>query len=157
MSGNTGGNRDSGINTSRGLSDDPQSTEGKVMVQPYSAKVCTSSLQFSGRLNKIVSTRLKQVKAQHHDTLKHAAGYLFLDGFLDATQLVARGKQSKKAQRQFISEKRDEAVMRLQEAGIIPVLPPWFSISWFVLRWVIIPFIQALLEDYSSPDPVLVS
>ena len=120
------------------------------MIQPYSAKVCTSAIELNGRLSKIVNTRLKQVNAQHHGTLKHAAGYLFLDGFLDATQLCVRGKESKKAQRQFIEKQRDEAVMRLQEAGIIPVLPPWFSLSWFVLRWVIIPFIQALLEDYSS-------
>jgi hypothetical protein len=124
--------------------------EGANMIQPYSAKACTSSLLIHARLNKIVNTRLKQVKAQHHNTLKHAAGYLFLDGFLDATQLCVRGKESKKAQRQFIEKQRDEAVMRLQEAGIIPVLPPWFSLSWFVLRWVIVPFIQSLLEDYSS-------
>ena len=131
--------------------------EGASMVQPYSAKVCTSSLMLHGRLNRIVNTRLRQVKEQHHDTLKHAAGYLFLEGFLDSTQLVARGKESKKSQRQFIETQRDEAVMRLQEAGIIPVIPPWFSLAWFVLKWVIVPFIQSLLEDYSQPEKAVVS
>ena len=56
--------------------------EGASMVQPYSAKVCTASLGLHGRLNRIVNTRLRQVKEQHHDTLKHAAGYLFLEGCL---------------------------------------------------------------------------
>jgi hypothetical protein len=120
------------------------------MIQPYSAKVCTSAIEFNGRLSKIVSTRLKQVNAQHHGTLKHAAGYLYLDGFLDSTQLVARGKESKRARRKFIEQQRDEAVTRLQEAGIIPVLPTWFSVAWFVLRWVVIPFIDALLDEYSN-------
>ena len=120
------------------------------MIQPYSAKVCTSAIELNGRLSKIVNTRLKQVNTQHHGTLKHAAGFLYLYGFLDSTQLVARGKSSKRARRKFIEQQLDEAVARLQEAGIIPVLPSWFSFAWFVLRWVIIPFVDALLDEYSN-------
>ena len=121
-----------------------------MIVQPFSAKVCQAALPLSGRLNRSVTTQLKRVKTQHHDMLKHAAGHLFLSEFLNDTMMVCAGKSSKKAQRKFLDEHVSEAVFQLQEAGIIPIAPQWFSMAWFVFRWVILPFIKQLLYDYNE-------
>jgi hypothetical protein len=82
--------------------------------------------------------------------LKHAAGHLYLSMFLDDTARVCLGKNSRKAQRRYIDEQVNEAVLNLQDAGIIPIAPPWFSLAWFVFKWVIVPFIKQLLYDYNG-------
>jgi len=119
-------------------------------VQPYSQRVCHQSIHLNRILSDVVASLLTKVKTEHHDVLKHAAGQLFLDEFLDDTARVACGKQSRKARRQFIEDQTSTAVARLQECEIIPVAPPWFSLTWFVLRWVIIPFIRQLIEAYAD-------
>jgi len=118
----------------------------------YNVSTCTAAIQFNGRLSNIVSTELRLVKDQHHETLKYAAGWLYLNGFLDMTCLVACGASTRRERRKFIVERRDLAVAQLREAGIIPAMPPIFSLAWFVFKWVILPFIQNLLDRYSDPD-----
>ena len=127
-----------------------ESSEDSEMVQAYSAKACQAALPLSGRLSRSVSTQLKRVKPQHHDMLKHAAGHLYLSQFLDDTARVCLGKNSKKAQRKYMDEQVDEAVAELRDAGIIPIAPPWFSLAWFVFKWVILPFIKQILYDYNN-------
>lgn len=131
-----------------------ESSEDVEMVQPYSAKACQAALPLNGRLSRSVTTQLKRVKPLHHDTLKHAAGWLYLSGFLEDTQRVCSGSRShsKKAQRQYLNEQVNEAAAELQDAGIIPIAPPWFSLAWFVFKWVIVPFIKQLLYDFNQVE-----
>lgn len=129
-----------------------ESTEDSDMVKQWSAKACQAAIPLSGRLSRSVSTQLKRVKPQHHELLKHIAGHLYLSEFLDDTARVCMGKQSKKAQRQFLDEQVEEAVANLRDAGIIPIAPPWFSLAWFVFKWVILPFIKQVLYDYNEMD-----
>lgn len=127
-----------------------ESSEDSEMVQPYSAKACQAALPLSGRLSRSVSTQLKRVKPQHHDLLKHIAGHLYLSEFLDNTAMVCLGKNSKRAQREFLNQQVEEAVADLRDAGIIPIAPPWFSLAWFVFKWVILPFIRQVLYDFNN-------
>jgi len=127
-----------------------ESSEDSEMVQPYSAKACQAALPLNGRLSRSVTTQLKRVKPQHHDLLKHIAGHLYLSEFLDNTVMACLGKNSKKAQREFLNQQVEEAVADLRDAGIIPIAPPWFTLAWFVFRWVILPFIKQLLYDYNE-------
>lgn len=127
-----------------------ESPEDSEMAQQWSAKVCRAELLLNSRLDRVVTTQLKRVKTQHHDLLKHIAGYLCLSEFLDTTSMVCSSQDSKKAQREFLDRQVQEAVAILADAGIIPVTPQWFTLSWFVFRWVILPFIRQLLYDYSE-------
>lgn len=127
-----------------------ESSEDREMVQQWSAKACQAALPLSGRLSRSVSTQLKRVKPQHHDLLKHIAGHLYLSEFLDNTAMVCLGKNSKRAQREFLNQQVEEAVADLGDAGIIPIAPPWFSLAWFVFKWVIVPFIRQVLYDYND-------
>lgn len=129
-----------------------ESSEDSEMVQQWSAKACQAALPLSGRLSRSVTTQLKRVKPQHHDLLKHIAGHLYLSEFLDNTALVCSGSRShsKKAQREFLNQQVDEAVADLRDAGIIPIAPTWFSLAWFVFKWVIVPFIRQVLYDYND-------
>lgn len=122
------------------------------MVQQFSAKACAVSLQLSGKLNRSVNTQLKRVKPQHHELLKHIAGHLYLTDFLQTTCMICSGKQSKAAQRKFLNDQADEAIHQLRDAGIIPIAPPWFSIAWFVFKWVILPFVRQVLYDFSEVE-----
>ncbi len=119
-------------------------------MKPYSQSFCEATVYLNRDLNDIVGRLLQKVKPEHHGMLKHAAGQLDADEFLDDTARVACGKQSRKARRQFIETQTNEAVANLQDYGIIPMAPPWFSLTWFVLRWVIIPFIRQLIEAYAD-------
>lgn len=118
----------------------------------YSISECTSAIQSNSRLSKIVDTELRLVNDQHHPMLLKAAGCLYLDGFLDMTCLVACGANTRRERRNFIALRRDLAVTQLREAGIIPAMPLMFSIAWFVFKWVILLFIQNLLDRYSDPE-----
>ena len=118
----------------------------------YSISECTSAIQSNSRLSKIVDTELRLVNDQHHPMLLKAAGCLYLDGFLDMTCLVAGGANTRRERRNFIALRRDLAVTQLREAGIIPAMPLMFSIAWFVFKWVILQFIQNLLDRYSDPE-----
>lgn len=118
----------------------------------YSISECTSAIQSNSRLSKIVDTELRLVNDQHHPMLLKAAGCLYLDGFLDMTCLVAGGVLTRRERRKFIDVRRDLAVTQLREAGIIPAMPLMFSIAWFVFKWVILQFIQNLLDRYSDPE-----
>lgn len=118
----------------------------------YSISDCAAAIQSNGRLSHIVNTELRLVKDQHHPMLLKAAGCLYLDGFLDMTCLVANGASTRRERRKFIAVRRDLAVTQLREAGVIPAMPPMFSIAWFVFKWVILQFIQNLLDRYSDPE-----
>ena len=117
----------------------------------YSMSDCADAMQANSRLSNIVSTELRLVKDQHHTMLIKAAGCLYLDGFLDMTCLVAGGLSTRRERRKFIAERRDLAIDQLRKAGVIPAMPPLFSIAWFVFKWVILQFIQNLLDRYSDP------
>lgn len=121
-------------------------------VMDYNENNCMAAIQFNGRLAKIVATELRLVNEPHQNMLRHAAGYLYLNGFLDMTCLVANGHIAKRERRQFITERRSAAVDSLRAAGIIPVAPAWLSVAWFVFKWVILPFLQNLLERYSDVE-----
>ena len=125
------------------------STE-KAMTHPFSQKFCEATVYLNRDLNDIVGRLLQKVNPEHHGMLKHAAGQLDADEFLDNTARVACGSPSRKQRRQFIEVQTNEAVANLQDYGIIPVAPPWFSLTWFVLKWVIIPFIRQLIEEYTD-------
>lgn len=119
----------------------------------YNESNCTASIQFNRRLAKIVDSELKQVNEPHHKMLRHATGYLYLTGFLDTTTcLIASGHVSNRERRQFLADRRNVAIERLRDANIIPPSPVWLSIAWFVFRWVIVPFIQNLLDRYSDTE-----
>ena len=119
-------------------------------MKPYSQSFCEATVYLNRDLNDIVGRLLQKVKPEHHGMLKHAAGQLDADEFLDNTARVACGSPSRKQRRQFIEDQTNEAVANLQDYGIIPMAPPWFSVAWFVLRWVIIPFIRQLIEAYAD-------
>lgn len=119
-------------------------------IQSLTPRVCGAAVAANSRLSSITDKALQKVHIKHHDTLRHVVGFLYLDGMLDATALVARGKQSRKQRRGFIEKQREESLLRLQEAGILPVAPPWFSIAWFVLRWIVLPFLQEVLDQYAA-------
>jgi hypothetical protein len=132
-------------------SDDDVMFQGKWIkgeAMKYSQAVCHASVYIDRDLSDIVNGLLTKVKPEHHDVLRYAAGQLDMDEFLDTTARVACGSSSRKQRRRFIDDQTTEAVANLQDYGIIPVAPPWFSLTWFVLKWVIIPFIRQLIEQY---------
>ena len=122
------------------------------VVMEYNQVQCAASIQFNGRLANIVSTELNLVNEPHHNMLRHSAGYLYLNGFLDLTCSVAAGQSSRRERRRFMIDRRNLAVERLRTAGIIPAAPALLSIAWFVFKWVILPFLQNLLDRYSDVE-----
>ena len=124
------------------------------VINPYGSKACQAALALDDKLHGIVEKRLKKIDRKHHDKLRESAGYLLIRSEYDwkFSSDVTSDTNKPAAKRRMVKVMADDQLLRLQEAGIIPV-PSWWMIALqLFIRYVVLPFLRDVLVDYTSEE-----
>lgn len=110
------------------------------MIVPIGAFRAEQVVMASPAVRAIVSDGLRDIKPEHHGVCTTIAGQMLSDGIIAAysSDLSLNTRQLAK-----------EIVAEYQQAGIIP-FSPWFTIGWWVIKLVIIPWVEYLLRQYAT-------
>jgi hypothetical protein len=100
-----------------------------------------------GHVNHAYQHAVRGVKQTHRDMLQSLAGYLYFHGFLDGYRVeiqttMPHGRTSR------LDALVDDAVDHLKSSGLL-IVPAWWTLAYWVFRWIVLPFLYDLLDEYS--------
>lgn len=90
------------------------------------------------------------VPRKHHQTLQAATGFLFDSSFLDNSRTAIR-RATPQDRTRVLDMLVDDAVERLSDAGLL-IVPAWWTLAYWVFRWVVLPYLYDLLAEYTQSD-----
>jgi len=115
------------------------------MIRPSIKRALEFALSSRPMLVARVDQLVRDVKVKHHETLGLIAGYMESYGYLSPRWVVGANSPDYAVNIEAVVL---AIVKELQEEGILPKTIPFVTMSWYVLHWVVVPFIRSLLKMY---------
>jgi len=101
-----------------------------------------------------VDAVIESFSARYHATLRRIVGLMVFEGWVNTNHhfLSILSPKSEADTAEKIEKAIWDIVKALMNEGVIPSSIPYITVSWYVLHWVIVPFIRSVLEKVAYAD-----
>ena len=104
-------------------------------------------LDIAPKCGAIVDQNIGNFANRYHGMLRAAAGYISSNGWLSPVVRDSRIEKSVD-----IDSILTLVIQDLQDVGLIPKAAWYQPVAWYVLHWVVIPFVRSVLMQSHYPD-----